>query len=237
MMENEDCEYREATNLTEAFLDCARYNDHGDARALLVYLTETPSLIEAKDEQGRTAVHVAAANGHISVLEMLMEFGPTPDVPNHEGNTALHFAALNNQLEAARLLLARGWHTTERNAFDKTPIQLIYGKNFEAMETLLLEHDEEVDRCVRSTVGVSEDEQNTTAALEEAGTIEGGGGEREGTTPGSGIPHISSSAQQPFSEKQPSCGEAASAPGPSNSPPQYEDPTKLLGSADVDGVE
>ncbi|KAG8348370.1 putative Ankyrin repeats (3 copies) putative Ankyrin repeat [Trypanosoma vivax] len=144
-MGDDACEYHEAKNLAEALIDCARYNDSGDAQDLLRYLTETPSLIDVQDDQGRTAMHAAAANGHMNILEALIAFCPTPDVPNHEGNTALHFAALNNQTAAARFLLTHGWRASARNAFGKTPIQIIDGKQFEAMELLLLAHDNELD--------------------------------------------------------------------------------------------
>ncbi|RNF11632.1 e3 ubiquitin-protein ligase MIB2 [Trypanosoma rangeli] len=219
----EEDEYRAAETITDAFLDCARYNDGDDAKQLFAYLATTPSLIDARDEQGRTAVHLAAANGHIGILEMLMEFGPSPDVPNHEGNTALHFAALNNQLEAARRLLKWGWHASTRNLFDKTPIQLIYGKNFEAMETLLLEHDHEIECHTRGTVSLGEDENNFPPR---AVTV------CVGDTLLQSIPAPRDHGEQLTSE------ESSFPADINNSPPtRHHDPARLLGSADVDGVE
>ncbi|RNF25554.1 e3 ubiquitin-protein ligase MIB2 [Trypanosoma conorhini] len=223
----EEDEYRAAETLTDAFLDCARYNDGDDARQLLAYLAATPSLVDARDEQGRTAVHLAAANGHVGVLELLMEFGPSPDVPNHEGNTALHFAALNNQLEAARRLLRWGWHASTRNVFGKTPIQLIYGKKFEAMETLLLEHDEEVECYTRGTGSLGEEEASSPPKPEAgAMAIPAGGTSLQGApAPGD-------------RSGQRTTGDSMFPTDARNSPPtQHTDPTRLLGSSDVDGIE
>ncbi|EKF38511.1 hypothetical protein MOQ_001280 [Trypanosoma cruzi marinkellei] len=224
----EDEYHREATTIAEAFFDCARYNDGDDAKLLLAHLSATPSLIGARDEQGRTAVHLAAANGHIGILEMLMEFGPSPDVRNHEGNTALHFAALNNQLEAARRLLEWGWHASARNVFGKKPIQLIYGKNYEAMETLLLGHDEEIEGCTRGNVRlVVEGDDPPPPSPEPTATA---------TLAGSSCLHhtpVSQFCEEDLPFEEPSFHAEAKH----TLQPKQEDPTRLLGSADVDGIE
>ncbi|KAF8275984.1 hypothetical protein TcYC6_0014530 [Trypanosoma cruzi] len=222
----EDNYHREATTITEAFFDCARYNDGDDANLLLAYLSATPSLIGAKDEQGRTAVHLAAANGHIGILEMLMEFGPSPDVPNHEGNTALHFAALNNQLEAARRLLEWGWHASARNVFGKKPIQLIYGKKYEAMETLLLGYDDEIESCTRGTVSLVDKGDDPPPAPAPAPTATLAGSSCLHTTP------VHQLCEDLSPEETSHHAEAKITPQAKD-----EDPTRLLGSADVDGIE
>lgn len=140
-----DLELRQPLTDTDAFLDGARYNDEGDLELLRSYLALHPHDVDARDEQGRTAMHMAAANGHVEIMEMLFEFSPQPNVPNHEGNTALHFAALNNRVTAAQKLLQRGWSVSFQNAFEKTPLQLIYDKRYEEMETLLMGHDDSLD--------------------------------------------------------------------------------------------
>ncbi|CCD15412.1 unnamed protein product [Trypanosoma congolense IL3000] len=162
-----DNEYREATNPIEAFIDCARYDEPGDADEVRTLLSGSPSFVNVQDEQGRTALHAAAANGRMDMLEILLSYGPTPDATNNEGNTALHFAALNNQVEAARLLLKNGWRASARNTYDKTPIQLIYGKQFEEMELLLLGFDEELDNLpatVSEAAGCADNVETSAAS-------------------------------------------------------------------------
>lgn len=139
---------RSPLNDVEAFLDCARYNEDDDGELLRAYLVEHPRDVDVRDSQGRTAVHMAAANGHMSILEMLFLFNPQPDFPNYEGNTALHFAALNNRVVAAQRLIQKGWKASTLNNGGRTPLQLIQGKNFEEMETVLLEHDDSLDTYV-----------------------------------------------------------------------------------------
>lgn len=137
---------REPTNDLEGLLDCARYNEPGDMELLREYLQKHPDEVNSQDGQGRTVVHMAAANGRLDVLELLFdEFNPRPNIRNEEGNTALHFAALNNRVAVAELLLKKGWKASQQNNFFKTPLQLISHERFEEMEVLLLQHDESLD--------------------------------------------------------------------------------------------
>lgn len=167
----------EPVNDVEAFLNCARYNDEDDAQLLREYLQKHPQDIDARDAQGRTAVHMAAANGHMAILNMLIEFAPTPDVKNEEGNTALHFAALNNRVEAARRLIEAGWKASAMNSFRRTPFQLIQGKRFEEMDALLLEHDDSLD-VYEPAVQSSADTPNSDEKKDGGG--EKGDGDGEG---------------------------------------------------------
>ncbi|CBH17807.1 hypothetical protein, conserved [Trypanosoma brucei gambiense DAL972] len=208
-MADDEPEYREAANPIEAFIDCARYDEPGDAEALRTLLSSSPSFLNSQDEQGRTALHVAAANGRLKVLETLLGYNPTPDVPNNEGNTALHFAALNNQTAAARLLLRHGWRASARNAFNKTPIQLIYGKQFEDMELLLLGHDEELEQFS----GQASQAARGPAVVNEA-TVQ----------------------QQPAVEAERATNAEQPRVNPVQKE-QESDPTTLLGSVGVDEIE
>ncbi|EPY36092.1 hypothetical protein STCU_00539 [Strigomonas culicis] len=200
-------------NDLEGFLDCARYNEEGDVDALLHYLEEHPADINAQDSQSRTAVHMAAANGHVDLLEALAAFQPKVDVGNVEGNTALHFAALNNRLSAAKWLVAKGWHASAKNAFGQTPLQLIYDKKFEKMEELLLEHDDSLDEFMSSG----------EVKVETAENVEG---VEKGSAP-----------TEPARPAKPKGAKAAAkaAPPPPAAAPRDERPA--LGSSELDGIE
>ncbi|RYR06469.1 hypothetical protein Ahy_B05g073801 [Arachis hypogaea] len=52
----------------EALLEAARYDDMDD----VVILASNGVPLNSKDEQGRTALHMAAANGHIEIVEYLI---------------------------------------------------------------------------------------------------------------------------------------------------------------------
>eukprot|EP00796_Vickermania_ingenoplastis_P008351 gene8351-5850_t len=137
---------REPVNDLEGLMDCARYNEEGDMELLEEYFTKHPVEINAQDGQGRTVVHMAAANGRMDVLQLLLKFHPKPNMQNEEGNSALHFAALNNRVDVATFLLQNGWKANLKNNFGKTPLQLIcQEKGFDEMEALLLRHDDSLD--------------------------------------------------------------------------------------------
>ncbi|KPA85479.1 hypothetical protein ABB37_01770 [Leptomonas pyrrhocoris] len=223
-----DSELREPLTDIDAFLDSARYNEEGDLALLRAYLEKNPGDVDARDEQGRTAVHMAAANGHMPILAMLFQFSPQPNVANDEGNTALHFAALNNRVDAAEALLAHGWRPEEQNVMGKTALQLIYDKQFNEMETLLMSRDETLDSYVppsQATVSVSLPEE------EEEGMDEKG--EAEATR------DQAAAVKPPVAVK--SAPAAAVPPGNSPaSPPSVKDATtsaEMLGSASVDDIE
>ncbi|KPV73467.1 uncharacterized protein RHOBADRAFT_38026, partial [Rhodotorula graminis WP1] len=54
--------------------------------------------------QGSTPLHFAAANGHMSVLVLLLSYGADPRVPEKHGLTPAQMAAANGHRDAAALL-------------------------------------------------------------------------------------------------------------------------------------
>lgn len=137
---------RVAATAEEAFIDCARYAEGDDLQFIKDTVAANSSMLDVRDELGRTPAHMAAANGNVEALRILIDAGALP-LPNKEGNTALHYAAANNQLGCAKLLLvSTKWTVSTRNAWGRTALQEIGEKQFDDMEALLLEHDDELDR-------------------------------------------------------------------------------------------
>ena len=68
-------------------LECARYGEDDDLKALL----DKGVPAGFADDQGTTALHRAAANGHLACVELLAA-GGCPHAPNASGNTPLHWA-------------------------------------------------------------------------------------------------------------------------------------------------
>eukprot|EP00744_Colponema_vietnamica_P021667 GILI01030990.1.p1 GENE.GILI01030990.1~~GILI01030990.1.p1 ORF type:complete len:234 (+),score=61.82 GILI01030990.1:39-740(+) len=135
--------------ITEAdqVLQACRYNDIS-LDDLKTVLEGNPSLADCKDDQGRTPMHMAAANGHTDVAQLLIKCGALPNATNAEGYTALHYAAENNQCPMAALLTSKGWTVSARNVFGQTPLQLIAEKPFDEMEVILIKADDSLDTYV-----------------------------------------------------------------------------------------
>uniref|UniRef100_A0A7I4FKK2 Uncharacterized protein n=1 Tax=Physcomitrium patens TaxID=3218 RepID=A0A7I4FKK2_PHYPA len=62
------------------FLQAARYGDLEDVQRLLAQGTS----VSSQDVQGRTALHMASANGHLDVVKCLIEHGAVSTSPLSE---------------------------------------------------------------------------------------------------------------------------------------------------------
>jgi len=77
---------------------------HTDQVAAL--LKEDPKLINARDGDGRTALHWAALYGQKKVVELLLAEKADVNSLDEDGFTPLHWAATFNQSDAVKVLLA-----------------------------------------------------------------------------------------------------------------------------------
>ena len=67
--------------------------------------------IDAKDNIGRTPLHLAATGNSLDVASLLIDLGADIDAKDNDGFTPLHFAAAENSLDVASLLIDRGANT------------------------------------------------------------------------------------------------------------------------------
>lgn len=100
---------------------------NGYDRIVKLILTESRKYVDEEDcwvlkrvwlhadymsDEGFTALHLAAARGHLAVLEVLFERKVDVNCRSQNalqyGSSALHLAASNGQLEVVKFLLARG---------------------------------------------------------------------------------------------------------------------------------
>jgi len=115
----------------EEFVVCARYGELEDMKAMMDnYLESHPDankceLASKKNAYGSTALHMAAANGHLDIMEYLinecMLTKKELEIKNEEGNTPLHWAALNGFFEGVKLLMSSGASGNIKNNADKEP--------------------------------------------------------------------------------------------------------------------
>lgn len=61
--------------------------------------------ITTTDNRQNTGVHMAAANGHLPVVQFLLEKVDLKNAQNSMGDTPLHWAAVNNHLEVVKFLV------------------------------------------------------------------------------------------------------------------------------------
>lgn len=79
-----------------------------------------------RDSNRRTALHVAAEEGHSSVVSALIQNGADYDAVDIEGNNALHFAVREGHLPVVRALLTESHVNAEAiNNMGWTPLHVL----------------------------------------------------------------------------------------------------------------
>ncbi|KAJ1910765.1 ankyrin repeat-containing protein [Tieghemiomyces parasiticus] len=129
-------------------------------------------VLAATNSQGLTALHMAAANGHMELLGYLLAQLPPVAVnrPNAEGNTALHWAAVAGQVEAVRELLKHQADPLAKNATGKTAITEAQQAGKEAVVDFLLANVDESRIELRED---DDDESATTSTVSGANGVPG----------------------------------------------------------------
>jgi hypothetical protein len=74
------------------------------------------------DEWGRTAMHIAAAEGNVDILSLILEHDVDVDSRDGLGATSLHWASNHGKLSAGQFLLDRGADINPRDQTDLTPL-------------------------------------------------------------------------------------------------------------------
>lgn len=83
----------------------AAYNGH---LAVVDYLLKHGAEIDAKTENGSTALFFAARFGHIDVIRLLLQNNADPKIANENGDTAVDWALKSANTDIADLLRAAG---------------------------------------------------------------------------------------------------------------------------------
>ncbi len=85
----------------DTFIRAARA---GNLASVAGFLDKDPSIINEKDEWGKTALMHAAASGHKDIVELLLEKDAPIDKQDNHGRTALNHAQTQNQTEIIAVL-------------------------------------------------------------------------------------------------------------------------------------
>lgn len=135
--------------------------------AALQALLDAGAAVDAVDEQGRTALYMAAATGRDDILLFLCERGADPSmVAKVDGRTPLHAAAAGGHVRACELLIQHcpsSRLTQMTDARGLTAAELGHsGRHLDVVRALLQAHADRV-RASRSKLGASPSPANAPA--------------------------------------------------------------------------
>uniref|UniRef100_UPI003AAD9DCE serine/threonine-protein phosphatase 6 regulatory ankyrin repeat subunit C isoform X1 n=2 Tax=Centroberyx gerrardi TaxID=166262 RepID=UPI003AAD9DCE len=95
-----------------------------DCLLILVNKEETADIIDSIDEQGQTALMLAALGSHTDCVHILLEKGAEADAADKKGRTALHRAAVMGSEDCVCALLEHGASALCRDSQGRTPLHL-----------------------------------------------------------------------------------------------------------------
>ncbi|MDR0288701.1 MAG: ankyrin repeat domain-containing protein [Rickettsiales bacterium] len=111
-----------------------RYRENKNERTDYEHLVGEHADINAKDSQGRTALHYAACFNDTNMAELLLDARADINTKDDQGRTALHYAACFNNTDMVELLLDAGAKTNIKDNNGKKPLSL--AKNKEIIDLL-----------------------------------------------------------------------------------------------------
>ena len=129
----------------EGFLKAAELGN----RALVGLFLEGKVDIESRNEQGWTALMLAAFNGHDAIETLLIQQGADVFSSDSGGNTALHWAAFSGHVECAKQLLIHHADVNSRSAFGWTPLLQATARRHLEVLLLLINHGANLNIAAR----------------------------------------------------------------------------------------
>ena len=142
------CQAKELT-IEEAqteWIESCRYGDLDIVRALAENFPSSQStLVEfVQPDTGNTGLHMASANGHTSVVKLLVKQYGHPFTTNLSGNTPLHWAAANGHASVVKFWTSQSIVEVDvltKNNFGRSALTEGFSSEKEDVVKALLEHD------------------------------------------------------------------------------------------------
>lgn len=110
--------------------------------------------INAQDKKGMTALHWAAINGHVDIVERLIQEDADLNIQNNEGKTALQFAAGNGFVNIVSDLVHAGAQVNTADKRGQTALHWAVWKNHLPVVKLLM-HDARPNINAKDAMGVT----------------------------------------------------------------------------------
>ena len=133
------------------FVDAVREGKNNEALDLL---RTAPTLVNARDGNGETALYAAVAGRDAGWTGHLLQQGADPNLATKSGDTPLIAAARIGFVDAAEALILNGAKVDEANRMGETPLIIAVQQRSSRMVKLLLDQGADPDRT-DSAAGLS----------------------------------------------------------------------------------
>lgn len=80
--------------------------------------------VDSRDDEGRTALHLAVDGGDLQVAAALLDAGADPDITDRNGRSALHYAVMGCSPDMIAMILAAGVDVAITDDDERTALQL-----------------------------------------------------------------------------------------------------------------
>ena len=125
----------------------------GNLKSVLSLIDGNIELLNARDNNGRTPLHLALELGRGEIVDSLIARGADVNLPDKDNNSPLHYAAVSGDAGLVRSLLEKGAATindtscTQRGGFvgDWTPLHLACLEGYPETVQLLLDHGADIE--------------------------------------------------------------------------------------------
>ena len=112
------------SDLQDRFLEACKKDDLDKVESIIQGQPQTvaQALLQARDENQRSCLHCAAWNGHLAVVQYLVEQGADKEAKDNAGDTALHLAAYAGELAVVQYLVEQGADKEAKNKQGNKPL-------------------------------------------------------------------------------------------------------------------
>ena len=107
-----------------ALLAAAEDGDEAALQRLLAHERRPAQLLKAANQQGGTALHLAAGGGHEGCLRLCLEAGADVSVSDEGGDTPLSMACFYGHTSCARRCLEAGADVNQADDDGDTPLSM-----------------------------------------------------------------------------------------------------------------
>lgn len=112
--------------------------ESGDLATVKDLIEKDAALLESRDGDGSTPLHIACIKGHLELARYLLEKGADPLAGDNENSTPLHIAAIGGNTATAQLFLDRNIDIDIRDDNGMTPLLFAgYRRQQEMIEFLI----------------------------------------------------------------------------------------------------